>query len=380
MSVLNDVKLIIMFGIMILILFSCKKEAHINMSIKKQSFGKTEEGVLVNLYTFTNENGMEVKITNYGGIIVSIRVPDRNGKLGDVVLGYDSLDGYIEKSPYFGSLIGRYGNRIAYGKFTLDGVEYSLAQNNGENHLHGGLKGYDKVVWQAEEVKSESTVGLKLNYLSNNGEEGYPGNLDITVNYTLTNENELKIDYSAKTDKKTVINLTNHSYFNLAGQGDILDHKLMIKADRFNPVDKGLIPTGELKEVKGTPMDFTQPAAIGARINEDDEQLVFGGGYDHNWVLNRTDKNLALIAIVIEPTTGRIMEVLTTEPGLQFYSGNFLDGTITGKGKMVYEHRNGFCLETQHFPDSPNNSDFPSVVLNPGEQYQHKTIYKFSTE
>ncbi len=380
MYVLNNVKLIIMFGIMILFLFSCKKEVHVNMSIKKQPFGKTEEGVLVNLYTFTNEKGMEVKITNYGGIVVSIRVPDRDGKLGDVVLGYDSLDGYLEKSPYFGALIGRYGNRIAYGKFTLDGIEYSLAQNNGENHLHGGLKGYDKVVWQAEEVKSGSTVGLKLNYLSNDGEEGYPGNLDITVKYTLTNNNELKIDYSATTDKKTVINLTNHSYFNLAGMGNILNHKLIINADRFNPVDKGLIPTGELKKVKGTPMDFTQPTAIGARINEDDEQLVFGGGYDHNWVLNRSDETINLVAKVYEPTTGRIMEVLTTEPGLQFYSGNFLDGTITGKGNTVYEHRNGFCLETQHFPDSPNQSDFPSVLLNPGEQYHHKTIYKFSTE
>jgi len=380
MNVLKNVKLIVMFGIMVLFTISCHKEVEVNMSIEKQPFGKTTDGVLVDLYTFTNEKEMEVKITNYGGIVVSIRIPDRDGKMGDVVLGYDTVDGYIKESPYFGALIGRYGNRIAKGKFTLDGVEYTLAVNNGENHLHGGLKGYDKVVWKAEEVISKNTVGLKLSYLSTDGEEGYPGNLDITVNYTLTNDNELKIDYSATTDKKTVVNLTNHSYFNLAGEGNILNHKVMINADRFNPVDVGLIPTGELREVKGTPMDFTQPTAIGERINADDEQLVFGGGYDHNWILNRTNNDLTLVARVLEPTTGRVLEVLTTEPGLQFYSGNFLDGSITGKGNNVYEKRDGFCMETQHFPDSPNQSNFPSVVLNPGEQYKCSTIYKFSVE
>jgi len=380
MNVLKNVKLIVMFGIMVLFTISCHKDVEVNMSIEKQPFGKTTDGVLVDLYTFTNEKEMEVKITNYGGIVVSIRIPDRDGKMGDVVLGYDTVDGYIKESPYFGALIGRYGNRIAKGKFTLDGVEYTLAVNNGENHLHGGLKGYDKVVWKAEEVISKNTVGLKLSYLSTDGEEGYPGNLDITVNYTLTNDNELKIDYSATTDKKTVVNLTNHSYFNLAGEGNILNHKVMINADRFNPVDVGLIPTGELREVKGTPMDFTQPTAIGERINADDEQLVFGGGYDHNWILNRTNNDLTLVARVLEPTTGRVLEVLTTEPGLQFYSGNFLDGSITGKGNNVYEKRDGFCMETQHFPDSPNQSNFPSVVLNPGEQYKCSTIYKFSVE
>jgi aldose 1-epimerase len=363
-----------------LFLLSCQKDVEVNMKIEKQSFGKTEDGKLVDLYTFTNTNDMEVKITNYGGIIVSINVPDRDGIMGDVVLGYPTLEGYLKDSPYFGALIGRYGNRIAKGKFTLDGTEYTLAVNNGENHLHGGLKGYDKVVWEAEEVKNENTVGLKLSYLSVDGEEGYPGNLNITVEYTLTNDNEIVIEYLATTDKKTVVNLTNHSYFNLAGKGTILDHKLMIKADRFNPVDEGLIPNGELRPVEGAPMDFTQLTTIGARIDSDDEQLKFGGGYDHNWILSRSGDDLEMVAKLTEPTTGRVIEVFTTEPGLQFYSGNFLDGTITGKENIVYEHRNGLCLETQHFPDSPNQPEFPSVVLNPGEKYQTKTIYKFSTE
>jgi aldose 1-epimerase len=378
MNKLLFVLLIVLTGV--LFLSSCQKEVEVNMTIEKQPFGKTDDGTLVDLYTFTNTKGMEVKITNYGGIIVSIKVPDRDGKMGDVVLGYPSLEGYLEVTPYFGALIGRYGNRIAKGKFTLDETEYTLAVNNGENHLHGGLKGYDKVVWQVEEVQDEHTVGLKLNYLSPDGEEGYPGNLNITVQYTLTNDNEIMIEYWATTDKKTVINLTNHSYFNLAGKGTILNHKLMIDADRFNPVDEGLIPTGELRPVEGTPMDFTQLTSIGSRIELDDEQLKFGGGYDHNWVLNRSGDELQKVAKLTEPTTGRVMEIFTIEPGLQFYSGNFLDGTITGKENIVYEHRNGLCLETQHFPDSPNQPDFPSVILNPGEKYQTKTIYKFSIE
>lgn len=356
--------------------FGCSKEGDTKMNIEKQDFGKTADGTPVQLYTLTNKNGLEAKITNFGGSVVSLKVPDRNGKFRDVVLGFDSLEGYLENKPHFGSLIGRYGNRIANGRFTLNDVEYTLAKNNGENHLHGGIKGFDKVVWKAKEVKSDEGVGLELTYLSKDGEEGYPGNLSVKVLYTLTNNNELKIDYSAITDKNTVINLTNHSYFNLAGEGsgDILGHVLTLNADRFTPVDKNLIPTGELMSVKATPMDFTKPTAIGARIDNDHEQLVFGIGYDHNWVLNEL-----LAAKVYEPTTGRVLEVYTTEPGVQFYTGNFLDGSVAGKGGKVYYKRYGFCLETQHFPDSPNKPHFPTTVLKPGESYAQTTIYKFST-
>ncbi|HXG64998.1 MAG TPA: aldose epimerase family protein [Blastocatellia bacterium] len=351
-------------------------------NIQKQAFGKTPDGTPVELYTLTNARGAEAKIMTYGGIVVSLRVPDRNGKLDDVVLGYDTLDGYVKNNPYFGALIGRYGNRIARGKFTLDGRQYTLAQNNGENHLHGGVKGFDKVVWNASEIRDKNGVGLKLTYLSKDGEEGYPGNLSVTVIYTLTNNNELRIDYAATTDKKTVVNLTHHSYFNLAGQGagDVLGHELMLNADKFTPVDKGLIPTGELRSVRGTPMDFTKPTPIGARIEQQDEQINFGGGYDHNWVLNKSGNSPTLAARVYEPTTGRVMEVYTTEPGIQFYSGNFLDGSITGKGGKVYQKRYGFCLEAQHFPDSPNKPNFPSTVLSPGQKYTQTTIYKFSAK
>ena len=348
--------------------------------IKKQAFGKTADQKTVDIYTLTNANGVEARIMTYGGAVVSLKVPDRNGKLGDVVLGYDRLDGYLKNNPYFGSIIGRYGNRIARGRFSLNGREYKLAQNNGENHLHGGIKGFDKVIWKAGEVNSKDGVGLKLTYISKDGEEGYPGNLSVTVTYTLTNNNELMIDYSATTDKETIVNLTHHSYFNLAGEGSILNHELMINADRFTPVDQGLIPTGELRSVKRTPMDFTQATTIGARIDQPDEQLIAGRGYDHNWVLNRSDNGLTLAARVYEPVTGRVMEVYTTEPGLQFYSGNFLDGSITGKGGQVYHRRYGFCLETQHFPDSPNKPNFPSTVLKPGEKYSTRTIYKFTTK
>jgi aldose 1-epimerase len=349
------------------------------MTITKTTFGRTEEGQPVDLYTLTNANGMMVKITNYGGIVTALMVPDKNGKLDDVVLGFDTFEKYLAGHPYFGAIVGRYGNRIAKGKFILNGVEYKLATNNGENHLHGGIKGFDKVVWKAEQIKKENEVGIKLIYLSKDGEEGYPGNLSCVVIYTLTNNNELKIQYEAETDKSTPVNLTHHSYFNLKGTnfrgfGNILGHVLTIHADRFTPVDEGLIPTGELKSVKDTAMDFTRPKAIGERIKE------VKGGYDHNYVLNNWDGSLRLAASVSEPTSGRVMDVLTTEPGIQFYSGNFLDGSITGKNGTIYNKHDGFCLETQHFPDSPNQPAFPSVILEPGKKYTHTTIYRFRTE
>jgi aldose 1-epimerase len=311
---------------------------------------------------------------------VSLEAPDRDGKLADVVLGFDSLDGYLGKPPYFGAIIGRYGNRIGAGKFTLDGQQYTLAGNDHGNSLHGGLKGFDKVLWTATPKSTPEGQALLLHYVSKDGEEGYPGNLAVTVTYTLTDKNELKIHYSATTDKATVLNLTNHSYFNLAGagSGDILKHELTLHADRFTPVDKGLIPTGKLEPVAGTPFDFTKATAIGARVNDDHEQLKLGLGYDHNWVLTRSGKGLATAAEVYEPSSGRALEVLTTEPGVQFYCGNFLDGTNVGKGGKAYQHRWGFCLETQHFPDSPNKPEFPSTRLAPGEKYDTTTVYKFS--
>jgi aldose 1-epimerase len=349
--------------------------------ITKASFGKTADGQNVDIFTLTNKRGLEVKITNFGGIITSLKVPDRNGKLEDIVLGFDNLDAYLKGHPYFGALIGRYGNRIAKGRFTLNGHEYKLAVNNGENHLHGGIKGFDKVVWTAQSARIRDGVALKLTYLSKDGEEGYPGNLRVIVVYRLTNQNELKISYSATTDKDTVINLTSHSYFNLAGQGngDILNHELFINAFKFTPTDAGSIPTGELKSVTGTPFDFTtrNMHTIGERINNDDEQLKFGNGYDHNFVLNGRIAKLREAASVYEPTSGRIMEIWTTEPGVQFYSGNFLDGTLTGKDGKAYQRRYGFCLETQHFPDSPNRPSFPTTVLRKGEFYHSLTIHKF---
>lgn len=332
------------------------------------------------LYTLTNSNGVETSITNYGGRVVTLKVPDRAGKFADVVLGFDSLDPYLGNSPYFGALIGRYGNRIGKARFTLDGKEYKLAANNGPNALHGGVVGFDKVLWKGEEGTGEEP-SLKLTYLSKDGEEGYPGNLSVTVVYTLTDRNELRIDYEAATDQDTVLNLTNHSYFNLAGEGvgDILGHEIMINADRFTPIDSGLIPTGELKPVKGTPFDFTKSTAIGARINDKDQQIQFGKGYDHNFVLNGGG-GLTLAARVVEPHSGRIMEVLTTQPGVQFYTGNFLDGSVKGKGGKAYPYRSAFCLETQHFPDSPNKPGFPSVVLKPGEKFTSTTVYRFTAQ
>ena len=349
----------------------------------KSSFGKTPDGVQVDLYTLTNKNGVTAAITNYGGSVVSLRVPDRHGSLEDVVLGYDSADGYVNDKSFFGALVGRYGNRIGHAQFTLDGQTYTLAKNNGENTLHGGVKGFNKALWTAKEVSAKDGQSLELTYLSKDGEEGFPGNLSVRVIYTLTDANELKIEYFATTDKKTVVNLTNHSYFNLLGVGpgmrDILGHVLMIEADKFTPVDAGLIPTGELRDVTGTPFDFRKPTAIGDRISADDEQIKLGGGYDHNFVLRRKKGDpISLAARVTEEASGRILEVWTTEPGVQFYTGNFLNGSVHGKGGVAYEKRGAFCLETQHFPDSPNQPKFPSVVLNPGGQYHTTTIYKFS--
>jgi len=346
------------------------------MGINKHVFGKLADGTSADLFTLTNSKGVQIKITNFGGNVVSILVPDKDGNLEDVVFGFDSLKGYEENPSYFGSIIGRYANRIAMGKFNLGGKIYTLPVNNGPNHLHGT---YHKVVWNAKEIQGKDGVGIELSYLSKDGEEGYPGNLSVMVIYTLTNRNDLRIDYSAATDKETVLNLTNHSYFNLAGEGsgDILGHEMEINADKFTPVNETLIPSGELRNVKGTPFDFTTSHSIGERIEQKDEQLVFGRGYDHNFVLNKQGAEPSLAARVTEPNGGRVLEVYTTEPGIQFYCGNFLNGII-GKGGKAYNRRTGFCLETQHFPDSPNQPAFPSTVLKPGEQYKTATIYKFS--
>jgi aldose 1-epimerase len=322
---------------------------------------------------------LQIKITNYGGTVLSILTPDRNGNFDQVTLGFDNLKQYIETSPYFGCLVGRYANRIAKGKFKLNGIEYALAQNNGDNHLHGGQKGFDKVVWQARKFSGKGEMGLALTYQSQDGEENYPGTLDVSVVYTLNNDNALRIEYFATTDQRTVLNLTNHTYFNLAGTGDILGHELTLNADRFTPTDDTLIPTGELRSVTGTPMDFTTAAIIGHRIEQDDEQLCFAGGYDHNWIINESDDTLVLAATVFEPSSGRVLETYTTQPGIQFYSGNFLDGAAAGLGGGVYHKRTGFCLETQHFPDSPNQPHFPSTMLKAGDQYNQTTIYKFSS-
>ncbi len=356
----------------------CSRSAKEEPKMTREPFGKTAEGAPVDLFTLSNSRGLRVAITNYGGIIVSLFTPDREGRPGDIVLGFDRLEDYLKGHPYFGAIIGRYGNRIAGGRFVLDGVEYKLARNNGENHLHGGLVGFDKKVWRPRDWSDAEGEHLELRYTSPDGEEGYPGNLQVTVTYTLNEQNQLRIDYFASTDKPTVVNLTNHSYFNLAGEGDILGHVLRINADHFTPVDAGLIPTGELRPVKGTPFDFTEPVAIGARIEQDDEQLRFGRGYDHNFVLRGGGGSLAEAAEVYEPKTGRVLRVFTTEPGMQFYTGNFLDGSLKGKYGRIYARRTGFCLETQHFPDSPNKPQFPSTVLRPGQTYRSTTIFEFS--
>lgn len=346
--------------------------------ISQAAFGRLPDGSTAQLFTLRNADGMEVKITNYGGIVTSIKVPDRHGVLGDVVLGYDSLDGYLASTPYFGAIVGRYANRIAKGRFTLDGATYKLAVNNGPNSLHGGLRGFDKALWKARVANTKAGPALELSYLSRDMEEGYPGNLRVTARYTLTPDDSLRLELTARTDRATVVNLTQHSYFNLAGKGTILDDRVFIDADRFTPVDATQIPTGELRRVDGTPFDFRKPTAVGARIGDADEQLKFGGGYDHNYVLNKKPGELKLAARVTDPSSGRVLEVSTTEPGLQFYTGNSLDGTITGKGGWTYQRRDALCLEAQHFPDSPNHPDFPSTVLRPGQVYRNMIVFHFA--
>jgi aldose 1-epimerase len=369
------------FTLLIAALFVLNIFAQKKPMITKQPFGKTADGKPVDIFTLTNAKGMEVKIMTFGGIVVSLKTPDRDGKLDDVVLGFDTLDPYLKGHPFFGALVGRYGNRIAKGRFKIDGKEYSLLVNNGENHLHGGKLGFDKKVWKAKSGKSTEGQTLELKYTSADMEEGYPGKLDVTVTYTLTNDNGLKIDYRATTDKNTHVNLTNHSYFNLAGagSGDVLGHEMMINAYQATKVDKGLIPTGEIVNIKGTALDFTSPMAIGARIEANEEQLQWGFGYDHNYVINGGGKGLTLAARVTEPTTGRIMEVMTTEPGVQFYSANHVNN-VSGKGGKIYQKRGAFCLETQHYPDTPNKKEFPTTLLRPGQTYSTTTIYKFSAK
>jgi aldose 1-epimerase len=347
--------------------------------IIKEPFDALPDGREVDLFVLTNESEMQASITTYGGIVTSLVTPDRSGELADVVLGFDDLDGYLAGHPYFGAVVGRYGNRIAGGRFTLDDQSYDLARNNDGNHLHGGYFGFDKALWSAQADLTEDGPRLQLHHVSPDGDEGYPGRLDVTVEYTLTHDNAIRIDYAAATDRPTPVNLTNHSYFNLAGPGgDILGHEVLINADRFTPVDDSMIPTGEILGVEGTPMDFRKPMTIGARIDGDEQQLDFGCGYDHNFVLNGSDGRLSFAAKAFESATGRLMEVYTTEPGVQFYTANFLDGSITGKGGSRYGRRCALCFETQHFPDSPNKPQFPTTILRPGEKYRSTTLYRFS--
>ena len=352
------------------------------LKIDKTQFGKTIDGTDVDKYIMYNNNGTEVSIITYGGIITSWTAADKNGDYKDVVLGFNTLAEYETENPYFGALIGRYGNRIANGKFNLDGQEYLLTKNNGVNHLHGGLKGFDKVVWYAKTIVSDSTVSLELSYLSKDMEEGYPGNLETKVTYTLNNEDELSVSYEATTDKPTIVNLTQHSYFNLTGDfnQNILGHEIMINADSFLPVDNTLIPTGEFRDVMETPFDFIKPKAIGKNINDENTQLEIGVGYDHTWVLNNQDKGLRFVASAYEKISGRLLKVYSDQPGIQFYSGNYLNGTLPNKSNGTYHHRTGFCFETQHYPDSPNKVNFPSVELYPGEKYESTTVFKFATE
>lgn len=345
--------------------------------IERMPFG-TLAGEHADLYVLRNGNGIGARITNYGGIIVSLTAPDRHGECADVVLGFDNVDGFTGNRPYFGAAIGRFANRIAGGRFILGNRNHTLTTNDGGNHLHGGMRGFDKVLWRARTVRRKAGVALLLRYLSIDGEEGYPGNLEVAVAYTLTRDNALKIEYRASTDQPTPVNLTNHTYFNLGSGQDILDHELKLYADRFTPVDAGLIPIGEYRSVAGTPFDFRTPARIGARIGEEDDQLKLAGGYDHNFVIAKANGRLGVAAEVYERKSGRALRVLTTEPGLQFYSGNFLDGSVVGKNRTAYARRSGFCLEAQHYPDSPNQPHFPSTILMPGETYRQTTIYQFA--
>ena len=369
------------FSLLFCVLISCSTSENDDSQPRTdaQTNKKLDAGDIKS-YTLVNKNGIELTAISYGGIITSLKVPDKNGVLGDVVLGYDNIQDYIDRNPYFGAIIGRYGNRIAKGKFTLDGQEYQLATNDNGNQLHGGILGFDKVIWDVSEFKKDNGTGLVFSYSSADMEEGYPGKLDVNVTYFLSDENALEFEYRAVTDKKTIINLTHHDYFNLSGMKEnILNHELEINASTFLPVDDTLIPTGEMRPVKGTPFDFTTAKPIGRDINADNTQLKIAGGYDHNWLLNKDGQEMTHAASLYEPKSGRLMEVYTTEPGLQFYSGNFLDGTITGKNGVVYSKYYGLCLETQHYPDSPNKPEFPSVVLEPGKEYRTKSVYKFST-
>jgi aldose 1-epimerase len=362
-----------------LIFFLSCAEGTSSLAIQKVEFGKTPDGKTVNLFTIKNANGVELKVSEFGAILVSLKVPDREGIFEDIIQGFDKLEGYIKDNTFQGVTAGRYANRIGKGKFTLDGKEYTLATNDGENHLHGGVEGFGKKVWKGEELKTDEGAGVKLTYLSEDGEEGYPGNLECTVKYILNNDNELKIVFNTKTDKPTPVNLTNHAYFNLKGEGEgtILDHELKLNADEYTPVDDGLIPTGEIASVEGTPLDFTEAKKIGADIDKVDKK--FSGGYDHNFVLPESGDPLTKVCKVVEPESGRVMEIYTTKPGFQFYSGNFLDG-LKGKGGKVYDQHYAFCIEPQYYPDSPNKPDFPSSILRPGEEREEIILYKFSTE
>lgn len=372
----------ILFSFVLLAVFSCAQpEKEATATIESAPFGTLPDGGEVTAYTLKNANGITMKVITYGGIVTSLEIPDKSGKFEDVVLGFDNLEDYLQESPYFGALIGRFGNRIANAKFSLDSTEYTLANNDGANHLHGGVKGFDKVNWTAKPVDVENGVALQLTYLSPDMEEGYPGNLTAKVLYTLNNNNEWRVDYEATTDRKTVVNLTQHTYFNFSALREgILNHELVLNANRFLPVDSTLIPTGELRLVEGTPFDFTNAKPIGKNINDENQQLAYGLGFDHCWVLNEADKEMNFAASLYEPKSGRFMEIYTEEPAIQFYSGNFLDGKLKGKNEKLYNHRTGLCLETQHYPDAPNQPEFPSVVLAPDQAYKTSTVMRFSTK
>ncbi len=367
--------------IILVVVVSCQTPKSPVPMVERTHFGTLPDGEEVERFRLQNTAGAEASIITYGATLVSLATPDRDGLIEDIVLGYDSLAGYLEANPYFGSIVGRYANRIAEGAFTLDGETYTLARNNGPNHLHGGVKGFDKANWEVEQIIEDTNqVGVSLNYVSTDGEEGYPGTLEVRVTYLLTEDNRLIVDYEATTDKATPVNLTQHAYFNLAGQGSVEDHHLTLAASHYTPVDSTLIPTGEILSVEGTAFDFRGGKRIGEQIDDDGQQLLYGGGYDHNFVLDRISGDLILAATVLEPESGRILEVHTTKPGMQFYTGNFLDGSITGKNGVQYGRRSGFCLETQYYPDSPNQPNFPSSILRPGEVYQTQTVFAFHVE